>query len=65
MKTVRVRIAVVVTSNGKWEAAGGSLWNDRHSREMAGESAARESATYFIEADLPVPEAKTVEGRIA
>lgn len=67
MKTVRVRIAVVVDEKGRYNSAGWNNCDDNYLRASAVESFEPEGmeAVYFIEADVPLPESKTVEGTVA
>jgi len=71
MKTVRVRIAVAVNSQGAWNSNGWG-WADKQRPDadlVAGafdglpEDEAREHVV-FVEADVPVPEPKTIEGTV-
>ncbi len=59
--TVRVRIAVGVRPGGEWAALGGSMWSNA-------EDAAYELEDYsqyrFVEADVPLPVAETIEGTV-
>ncbi len=55
--TVRARVAVVVSINGKWNACGGS-WarKDRDAMSAAIEGSFEDGeARYWITADLPIP----------
>lgn len=72
MKTVKVRIAVAVASNGEWSAVGWSSKSDpqRYDRN-AWENAIEEltDATgvvlgYWLEAELPSPEMETVQAKV-
>lgn len=69
-KTVKVRIAVVVNERGRWAATGWAV-----DRGQADDKSMLDSACvmldevgheqhYFIEAELPIPEPKTVEGMV-
>lgn len=67
-KTIRVRIAVAVGAGGQWSAVGcsgeGSTDDELESYALEGmEDAA--VAIHFIEADVPLPETVTVEGRVS
>lgn len=65
METVKVRAAVVVTTEGRWEAVGCSGWPDVKNMweaESAFNSEEREGCSHFIlEAELQVPEQKEPE----
>jgi len=66
MKTVRVRIAVVVGEDGSWGASGAPGvadatvvgWADEGRYMIPGHDFGEESrtATHWVEADVPVPE---------
>ncbi len=65
MKTVRVRIAVAVNSNGGWWAAGTDMLKGDDA--TAAEAASRHmphSVVHYVEADIPVPETVTVDGAV-
>ena len=65
-RTVRVRIAVAVTPNGSWEAAGSRGWPDddaSHEARVCSDDPAHARVTY-VEADVPLPEPETVEGEV-
>ncbi len=70
-KTVRVRIAVAVNADGQWGSDGCSktsgepmadstisLWA---ARDCRGDGA---KVVHFIEADIPLPVASTIEGTV-
>lgn len=74
MSTIRIRIAVAVTPNGCWSSKGGKLLPHLTKDEDAW--LAQDASAYvfktqgvghvvFIEADVPVPEAVTIEARAA
>lgn len=63
MKTVRVRIAVVVDADGKWSAAGWSNEDGTTPKDLVLMDAALDTSTIdeavnhvFVEADVPIPE---------
>lgn len=69
MKTVRVRIAVAVDPEGRWNACGwnrddGSVAPDKDKMEAAREMVDEGEARYWLEADLPIPTESTVEARV-
>lgn len=69
MKTKRVRIAVAMRENGAWSAYGWETWDgvkpsDTEAAGWAQEGVDAECPVHFIEADVPVPEAKTIEGEV-
>ena len=61
MKTVRVRIAVAVSPDGRWYAQGGSVYDDRSARSDSlifhPDQATPDGAfcVSWIEADVPMP----------
>jgi len=68
LRTVEVRIAVAVDSEGNWHASG---WSGdtgapvgREAMEIAA-SEVRPGGTYWIEARLPIPETRKVQGRLS
>ncbi len=72
---IRVRIAVAVSDLGQWEATGGTRGGVKHVAWsddvlMGANVAALDSsgstavATHWIEADIPLPVATTVEGKV-
>lgn len=75
MKTVRVKIAVAVNTNGNWAANGfgGDNSKSKSSLDIM-KSIARESLDYdstpemvvhWIEADVPIPESQTIQGDLS
>jgi len=71
-KTVRVRIAVAVSTKGHW-ACDGSTFGALVPRDLRDEDKAKYArqncdgeghAVYFIEADIPLPVATTIEGKV-
>ena len=66
MKTVRVRIAVAVNEQGKWNAFGYSSSSDENSKQLAFECLDGEGveSLYWIEADLPIPSPTIIEGTV-
>jgi len=72
-KTVRVRIAVVVSNDGEFQAYGSSCDNDAQASSEAQECHTNDGIegytfkTYFIEADVDTPEKQepeTIEGEV-
>lgn len=69
-KTVRVRIAVNISAKGEWAASGNS--RDKDDKERASvtydmldnDPALTPEHVVFVEADVPLPVAQTVEGRV-
>lgn len=67
MKTVRIRIAVAVDQQGHWNASG---WSGEYSpaKDAAIDSALEYCGSgavlYWVEADLPIPEAVVVQGEV-
>ena len=71
MKTVRVRIAVVVDEKGGYNAVGwkgsdGFVWSDKELVKTAQDAFQSEGneAVHFIEADVALPEPQTIEGKV-
>jgi len=64
MKTVRVRIAMTVDPDGGWRSAGwkesGYGDEERDMRDCVEENADDMAKFYWIEADVPIPEAESV-----
>ena len=55
---MKIRIAVVMNDKGHWNAFGFYKWNDDQNAACAMEGldeVAKTEATYFVEADVPVP----------
>ena len=65
MKTVRVRIAVAVNKDGRWATYCFSGNSDATNIRNAFDNSPRGALISFIEADLPVPEAETIEGEVS
>ncbi len=70
-KTIRVRIAVAVSAEGHYSTSGGTRpsgkpWSDESllSDVRSELEAASPIATHFIEADIPLPVATTIEGKV-
>lgn len=63
-RTVRVRIAVAVTSDSKWYARGCYDEDDHRMLNYARGSIDSAAAVVFVEADVPVPEPVTVQGEV-
>ena len=70
MKTVRVRIAVAVTSKGEWHAEADFEDSEKEAHQRAvellqtGHLEEAECAIHWVEADIPIPEGVTVEGEV-
>ena len=70
-KMVRVRIAVAVSADGNWSASGwtnnGQVRNDDTLKSIAVEGIDEDDRNivfHFVEADVPLPVSKTVEGTV-
>ena len=68
-KTMRVRIAVAISAEGKtWSSAGysrddGGAVRDSYLSDLANESCPHyPSVVHWVEADVPIPKSATVEG---
>jgi hypothetical protein len=67
-KTVRVRIAVVLTNAGEYSAFGCSGRDDKFTSEIAFDnmdSVGTNEQLHFIEADIPIPDPTTISGVLA
>jgi hypothetical protein len=67
VKTVKVRIAVAVDEDGDWNAAGNSLISDCPDRDAVEGATGGLFGTvkvYWIDLELPVPEAATVQASV-
>jgi len=60
-KTVKVRIAVGIDKDGDWEACGNSVLQDQEKENRCSWS---RSVTHWIEAEIPIPESQTIDGRV-
>lgn len=61
--TVRVRIAVAFDDKGKWSSWGEERFGDSLSLvELGGDGFNRN--IHYVEADIPLPESKTIEGEV-
>lgn len=60
MKTVKVRIAAAVRSNGDWIACGWEGIRDGGAMDTAIDNAGEDASRYWITAELPVPEVPEV-----
>jgi len=56
----RVRIAVVMGSDGLWAACGWADGDDESLMDVALEQCEQNGARYWVEADLPLPTAATI-----
>lgn len=68
-KTVKVRIAVAFSSNGKWEASGSNTNSDYEERCYASMMCARKNLSdlkgitmYWVTAELPIPDVQEIKG---
>jgi hypothetical protein len=69
MKTVKVRIALVINEKGYWNSYGSFNCSDRRLKELAKESFETYDVsdceqTYFVEVEVPVPEVIQLEGKL-
>lgn len=67
MTTKRVRIAVAIDAEGRWSANGYFEHDDERCTDEAlyqmwGDSC--HTAVVFVEADVPIPQVATIEGRV-
>ena len=60
MKTVKVRIAVAVRSDGDWIACGWKGVRDGEAMSTVIDNAGKDASRYWITAELPVPEVPEV-----
>ena len=60
--TIRIRVAVAIDSGGEWNANG---WGGRdqpcdpHAMTLAKQSVGADAVEYWIEAEIPLPDATT------
>ena len=59
-KTVKVRIAVAVDPKGGWNSSGWAGGSDTDKMQICVETLDEGEARYWLEVELPVPEAPTV-----
>ena len=71
MSTQKIQIAVAIDAEGKWCAIGcgpGNVGRQEFARAMADAEDTLDSVTvtaeHLIEAELPIPESKTVRGTV-
>ncbi len=67
MKTVKVRVAVAVDTDGKWAASGwGTLvsLNKEQAMDIAVEGVEPGEARYWLEAELTIPEHTTIQATV-
>ncbi len=69
MKTVKVRIALMINADGKWSASGWAGAPDEHMRDTVNDCIDQEpnhDTLHWIEAEVPVPEIKstTIKGKV-
>jgi hypothetical protein len=65
MRTVHVRIAVAVDTEGDWNSCG---WRDGDEKDVMGicvETLGSGEARYWLEADLPVPCVQTIQAAVS
>ena len=67
-ETVKVRICVAVSADGKWHAAG---WSDTDDGQIAAEAEdfiptpfEHPIESVWIEAEIPLPQETTVQGKV-
>jgi len=63
-KTVRVKVAVAVDKNGKWNSCGWSNGEEKDVCDLAVEPVDEGESLYWLTADLPIPEEQTVEAEV-
>lgn len=64
MKTVRVRIAVAVDSDGDWNACGSRTTTDDGAAQYAADTVGSPYHVRFVEAQVPVPDVATIRGEV-
>ena len=64
MKTVKVRIAVAVGSDGDWMAYGWKGSRDGYTMGVAIDGVGDDSSRYWITAELPIHEVPTIAGSV-
>lgn len=63
--TVKVRIAVGVGPSGDWNAVGSCSLESHDAMALAVDCVDAGEARYWVEAELPVPKATTVQGNVS
>lgn len=61
---VKVRIAVVLSPVGNYEACGSNLLDEKEIMRLTQSKLHSRTAHYWVEAELDVPEVKTVQGDV-
>ena len=61
MKTIKLRIALEITPNGEWQAAGSNFDDGDWNYAMTHCDPLPEAKKHWIEAEVPVPEEATAE----
>lgn len=66
MKTVKVRVAVVVNDDGKWSAFGDWEMSAKENLDMAACDLpdGKHEARYWVSADLALPEVPEMRGQV-
>ena len=59
---VRVRIGVSITQTGQWTAWGAIESPDELTRDTVLEGVIDDALVHFVEADIPIPQHKVIEG---
>jgi len=64
MKTVKVRIAVLVDPKGAWAAYGGNGISDATAMDNCLDGVGDNDARFWLTAELPVPEAQEIAATV-
>lgn len=64
MKTIKVRIACAVDSNGKWCSMGWSNEEDAMLEMSSLEHVDDYAVVHWIEAEVPVPGSEVIQGKV-
>lgn len=64
MKTIKVRVAVVVNQDGDWKAHSLSGQTDYFNRKLLGDLMAVGFELVWIEAEVPLPEPTVIQGEV-
>lgn len=65
MKTVKVRIAVVVCSDGSWNSCGWSDGTEKELMEIACDAMPDGESRFWLEAEIPVSNVKIIAANVS
>lgn len=64
-KTIKVRVAVSIDRSGDWNAFGGKTMKDQDAIEFSRETIGDQERTYWLTAELEVPETAEVPAAVS